>query len=256
LSCCHRLMSSLCSAASCPLTPPLQFASCLPAGCRVAPVVMLPPPLVLSTFLFASWLSCHILLHRLHLASPFFVPPSHVSILYPLLSFTPAGCSVASCCTASASRPLVNTTAYQPATTSRCSGNSTFHLHLTAPTGCRVAFSLACCRTASPHASTSHLLVTLPLIALLPLIMPLSMPLPLVPLISWCRVTSPHTAAIHLPAPLPLIAVAWPHLLSQASRPVGSCVPFPHPTFLAPYRRKNVGICWKFCESSHILLGT
>ena len=48
-----RLSSSRCSAASCPLTPPLPFASCtpplpftscLPAGCRVAPGVAPPPP--------------------------------------------------------------------------------------------------------------------------------------------------------------------------------------------------------------------
>ncbi len=51
-SCRRHLSSSWRSAASCPLTPPLPFASCmpplpfasfLPAGCRVAPVVAPPP---------------------------------------------------------------------------------------------------------------------------------------------------------------------------------------------------------------------
>ncbi len=49
---CRRLSSSLRSAASCPLMPPLPFASCtpplfascLPASCHVAPVVAPPPP--------------------------------------------------------------------------------------------------------------------------------------------------------------------------------------------------------------------
>ena len=44
-SSCAAAASSRCSAASCPLTPPLPFASCLPAGCCVTPVVApLPPP--------------------------------------------------------------------------------------------------------------------------------------------------------------------------------------------------------------------
>jgi hypothetical protein len=95
------------------LMPPLQFASCSPVGCRIATVVVPPPPLVLSTRLlrlamcrlllptsppgylsFSRWLSCCILLCRLHLASPFFAPPPHVSIIHPLPSFTPAGCCV------------------------------------------------------------------------------------------------------------------------------------------------------------------
>ena len=44
---CHRrLSSSQHPAASCPLTPPLLFASCSPAGCGIATGVALPPPLV------------------------------------------------------------------------------------------------------------------------------------------------------------------------------------------------------------------
>ncbi len=129
--------------------PPLQFASCLPAGCCVALVVMPPPPLILlmlclclaacrlrlstsppGCHLFASWLSCRISLRHLHLASPFVAPPPHMSILDPLLSFAPAGCCIASHCAASASHPLVNTTASQHAAASRYSGNSTSHLPL------------------------------------------------------------------------------------------------------------------------------
>jgi len=50
----RRLSSYRRSAASCALTPPLPFASCLPAGCCV------PAPasqLCLADLLFASWLS-------------------------------------------------------------------------------------------------------------------------------------------------------------------------------------------------------
>ncbi len=45
---CCRFLSSQRSTASCLQTPLLPLASCLPAGCRVTPVVTLPPPLVLS----------------------------------------------------------------------------------------------------------------------------------------------------------------------------------------------------------------
>jgi hypothetical protein len=117
--------------APCPPTPLPPFASCSTgAGCHITPVVVLPPPLVLSTrglrlatchclfstsppgcLLFAGWLSCCILSLRLHLVSPFVPPPPHMSILDPPPSFAPAGCCVASYCAAFASRPLVNTAA-------------------------------------------------------------------------------------------------------------------------------------------------
>ncbi len=126
----------------CPLMPPLQFASCLPAGCRVDPVVVPLPPFVLLTrrrllstsppgcLLFSGWLSCRISLRRLHLASPFVVPPPHVSIIDPLPSSAPAGCCIASCCATSASCPLVNTAASWRTAASRHAGNSTSRLPL------------------------------------------------------------------------------------------------------------------------------
>ncbi len=141
----HRhLSSSQRSAPSCPLTPPLQFATCLPAGCNVTPDTV-PPPLVVllllclclaigccivstsppGCLLFTGRLSCCILLCCLHLASPFIAPPSHMFILDPPPSFAPAGCRVASHCAASAPRLLVNTAASQRTTASPCAGNST-----------------------------------------------------------------------------------------------------------------------------------
>ena len=78
--------------------PPLLFASCLPAGCRVAPVVALPPPLVLSSHLhlatsrFAST-SC---LPAGCLVSPVAVPQPPPPLLYDLTSTScsPAGCRI------------------------------------------------------------------------------------------------------------------------------------------------------------------
>ena len=139
--------------APCPPTPLPPFASCSTgAGCHITPVVVLPPPLVLSTrglrlgtchclfstsppgcLLFAGWLSCCILSLRLHLVSPFVPPPPHMSILDPPPSFAPAGCCVASCRAASTSRPLVNTTASQRAAASRRAGNSTSRLPFVCP---------------------------------------------------------------------------------------------------------------------------
>ncbi len=68
-------------------------------------------PPFLGCLLFASCLSCCISWRGLHLASPFIVSPPHVPILDLPPSFSPADCCVASCCTASASHPLVNTAA-------------------------------------------------------------------------------------------------------------------------------------------------
>ncbi len=86
-----------------------------------------------SCLLFAGWLSFCILLCRLHLGSPFVVPPPHVSILYPPPSFTPAGCCVASHHAASPSHPLNNMAASQCATTSHCTSSSTLYLPLVCP---------------------------------------------------------------------------------------------------------------------------
>jgi hypothetical protein len=133
LYCCCRLLSSQRPTASCPLTPPFQFASCLPASCCLAPFVVLLPPLVLlmrrlhlmmchrllstsppGCLLFAGWLLCRIFLCCLHLASSFVAPLPHMSILDPPPS-----------CASSASHPLVNTAPSQHAAALHCTGNST-----------------------------------------------------------------------------------------------------------------------------------
>ncbi len=203
LSSCHRhLLSSQRSAASCLLMPPPQFASCLPVGCQVAPVVLLLPPLVLLTLLFASWLSCCISSCHLHLTSPFDALPPHMSIhdpslhlqrlvfalhlvtlpLPPVLYSTPLPLN--------ALLPHIMPATPPPTCL------------LFSPTGCCIASCLAGYPIASPKAATSHLLVTLPLIAPSPLVMPLSMPLPLVPLVRLDVVLSlltlPHPICRHL----------------------------------------------------------
>jgi hypothetical protein len=111
--------------------------------CRLV-VVLTPPPLVLSTLpppqpllinapppldrwhissrlpLFAGWLSRLLLSRRLRLASPFVAQPPLASILDPPSSLVPAGCCVASCRTASASRRAAG---------SRVASCGTFALH-------------------------------------------------------------------------------------------------------------------------------
>ena len=123
----RRLSSYRHSAASCPLTPPLPFASCLPAGCRVAASVS---QLCLADLLFANWLSHCPCCCAAAASCPLVVPPtprdsgtsalqrststSHRATtscpLAPLLPFpscSPAGCHVTSC-HAAASRSCVH----------------------------------------------------------------------------------------------------------------------------------------------------
>ena len=104
------------SAASCALTPPLPFASCLPAGCCVAASAS---QLSLADLLFASWLSRCLCCRAAAASCPLLAPPMPHDIgtsalrrstsasrraatscpLAPLLPFTsrlPAGCHVTS----------------------------------------------------------------------------------------------------------------------------------------------------------------
>jgi hypothetical protein len=115
LSHCHLLLFSQCACLR------LAMHCCL---------LSTSPPGPLS---FVNWLSCPISLRRLHFMSLFVAMPPHVSILYPLPLFVPTGCQVTSICTASATRPLVNTTAPQHATTSHRAVNSTSRLPLVCP---------------------------------------------------------------------------------------------------------------------------
>ncbi len=112
----RRLTSYQCSTASCPLTPPLPFASCLPAGCCVAASAS---QLSLADLLFASWLSRCPCCRAAAASCPLVTPPtphdsgisasqrststSHRATsscpLTPLLPFpfrSPAGCHVTS----------------------------------------------------------------------------------------------------------------------------------------------------------------
>jgi hypothetical protein len=130
---------SCCSATSCPLMPPLQFDSCLLAGCCVAPVLhrclflssqranSASQRAATSCLLFAELLSCCIFLRCLHLMSPFVALPPHLSIFNLLPSFAPAGCCVTSCRAAYASCPLINAAA------SCHTSNSTSRLPLACP---------------------------------------------------------------------------------------------------------------------------
>jgi hypothetical protein len=122
LSLLHRLLSADVSPPVC-----LLFASWLLRFPCVAP----PPPLVLSTCCLCLATRHHLfplvcrLVDMSHLVAPpppcitYCHAPPHLSIFNPLPSFTPAGSCVASCCAASASRPLINAAA------SRHAGNST-----------------------------------------------------------------------------------------------------------------------------------